>query len=97
MGGKEDIERIILHNGDDPQKACEELVNAANDKGGLDNITVILVHCMKDEGRTGLLGGAFLSIVAGLRKAYSRIPGFLRGEKGEERSNSGRTQGEEAL
>ncbi len=97
MIGDGDIERIIMRNGDDPQRACEELVNAANDEGGVDNITVILVHCLKDEGRTGLLERAFLSIVAGLRKAYGRIPGFLRVEKREARSNSAGSQGEEAL
>jgi protein phosphatase len=97
MIGEGDIERIIMRNGDDPQRACEELVNAANDKGGVDNITVILVHCLKDEGRTGILERAFLIIVAGLRKAYGRISGFLRGGKGEARSNSAGTKGEEAL
>lgn len=79
MVGEEDIERIITRNGDDPQRACEELVNRANDSGGVDNITVILVHCLKDEGRAGLLERAFFSIIAGLRKAYGRGPGFLGG------------------
>jgi serine/threonine protein phosphatase PrpC len=97
MVGEEDIERIITRNGDDPQRACEELVNTANDRGGVDNITVILVHCLKDEGRAGLLERAFLSIIAGLRKAYGRIPGFLGGEKGEARPNSAGAKGEEAL
>jgi len=97
MVGEEDIERIITRNGDDPQRACEELVNTANDRGGVDNITVILVHCLKDEGRAGLLERAFLSIIAGLRKAYGRIPGFLGGEKGEARPNSAGVKGEEAL
>ena len=97
MVGEGDIERIIMRNGDEPQRACEELVNAANDKGGVDNITVILVHCLKDEGRAGLLERAFLSIVAGLRKAYGRIPGFLRDKKREVRSSSDGTKGEEAL
>jgi len=97
MVGEEDIERIILRNGDDPQKACGELVDTANDKGGIDNITVILVHCEKNEGNAGLLERALLSIIGGLRKAYGRIPGFLRGEKGEAPSSSGGAKGEAAL
>lgn len=92
-----DIERIITRNGDDPQRACEELVNRANEKGGVDNITVILAHCLKDEGRAGLLERGFLSIIAGLRKAYGRVPGILGGKRGEARPNSAGTKGEEAL
>jgi protein phosphatase len=97
MVGEEDITRIILRNGDDPQKACEELVDAANDRGGIDNITVILVHCEKDEGEAGLLERIFLSIIGGLSKAYGQIPGFLRGEKGEVLWGSGGSKGEAAL
>ncbi len=79
MVGEDEINHIILNNGDDPQKACEELINTANDRGGIDNITVILVHCEKDEGGAGLRERAFSFFVAGLRKAYGRIPSFLRG------------------
>jgi len=79
MVGEEEINRIILNNGDDPQKACEELINRANDKGGIDNITAILVHCEKDEERAGLLERTFSFFVAGLKKAYGRIPSSLRG------------------
>ena len=81
MVGEEDIERIILRSENDLQKACEELVNSANDKGGIDNITVILVHCQKDEGKVSLVERAFLSIIGGLRRAFGRIPGILRSPK----------------
>lgn len=74
-----DIERIILRSEDDPQKACGELVDSANDKGGIDNITVILVDCQKDEGEVGLMERALLFIIGGLRRAFGRIPGLLRG------------------
>ena len=97
MVSEEDIVRIILRCGDDPQKACEQLVDSANEKGGIDNITVILLYCEKDEGKAGLLERALLSITGGLRKAYSRIPDFLRGGKGEVPSNSGGTKGEAVL
>jgi protein phosphatase len=66
----EDIARIILHCEDDPQKACEKLVDAAKKRGGLDNITVILVYCKKQERQVGLLESAVLYIVSGLKKAY---------------------------
>lgn len=79
MVGEDEINRIVLNNGDDPQKACEELIDRANDRGGIDNITVILVHCEKDEGRAGLLERAFSLCVAALRKAYGRFPSLLRG------------------
>lgn len=34
----------IVENADSPQQACEELVEAANQGGGPDNITAVLVH-----------------------------------------------------
>jgi protein phosphatase len=43
MVDDEEILRMILRNGDDPQRACEELVHVANSKGGMDNISVILL------------------------------------------------------
>jgi len=97
MVGEEDIERIILHNGDDPQRACEELVDTANEKGGIDNITVILVHCERDERRADLVERTFLSIIGGLKEAYRRFPGLFRREKGETRLSSDGEKGETAL
>ena len=92
-----DIKRIIIRSEDDPQKACEELVDSANDKGGIDNITVILVDCQKDEGEVGLMERAFLSIIGGLGRAFGRIPGLLRGQKKEKLSESGGQKGEAVM
>jgi serine/threonine protein phosphatase PrpC len=97
MVGEEDIARIIGRYGDDPQRACEELVDIANDKGGIDNITVVLVECEKDARKSGRLERAKLSIIGGLKGFYGRIPGFLKGGKNEEPSSPGDAQGEAAL
>lgn len=35
----------MLQSEDDPRLACERLVALANENGGKDNITVIIVHC----------------------------------------------------
>ena len=94
MVGEEDILRMIIRNGDDPRKACEELVDAANAKGGMDNITIILLHCEKDEQRGGLMERVFLSITGRLRKASDAIRRFCGWGKGEVSSNSGGMKGE---
>jgi len=94
MVREEDILRMILRNGHDPQKACEELVDEANAKGGMDNITVILLHCEKDEQRGDLMKRAFLSIIRGLRKASGEIRGVCGWEKGEAPSSSGGGKGQ---
>ena len=94
MVGDEEILRMILRNGDDPQKACEELVDVANGKGGMDNITVVLLHCEKDEGEASLLERIFLSITGGLRKASDGIRGLCGWKQGEARSSPGEKEGE---
>ena len=43
MVPEEDILTLITSNADDLEKACGELVDMANEHGGLDNVTVILV------------------------------------------------------
>jgi protein phosphatase len=96
MVGEEDIARIIGRYRDDPQRACEELVAVANDKGGIDNITVVLVDCEKDAQKSGRLERAAWSIMGGLKKAYVRIPGFLKGGKKGKPSCPGGAQGEAA-
>lgn len=40
----EDIKEIIFNSNHDPQKACHDLVKTANNNGGTDNITVIIVY-----------------------------------------------------
>ncbi len=94
MVGDEEILRMILRNGDDPQKACEELVDVANGKGGMDNITVVLLYCEKDEGEASLLERILLSITGGLRKASDGIRGFCGWIQGEAQSSPGEKEGE---
>ncbi len=43
MVDEERIESILLEN-DDPEKACEALINKANSSGGEDNVTVIVIN-----------------------------------------------------
>jgi len=94
MVDDEEILRMILRNGDDPQRAGEELVDVANSKGGLDNISVILLYCEKDEREATLLERILFSITGGLRKAPDGIRGFFGWKKGEASSNCGVAKGE---
>jgi serine/threonine protein phosphatase PrpC len=43
--------RSTLRNVDDPEAAAQELVRMANDSGGRDNITVVIVEVVDDGGR----------------------------------------------
>ena len=45
----EDIQRIVTGNNGDLQKACDALVQEANDRGGEDNITVVLARFLGDD------------------------------------------------
>jgi serine/threonine protein phosphatase PrpC len=38
------IKKLVASGRDDLEKACNALISAANDEGGIDNITVVLVH-----------------------------------------------------
>jgi serine/threonine protein phosphatase PrpC len=49
MVGRERIEQI-LEGERDPQAACDRLIDAANGAGGEDNITVIVLDFLEDEG-----------------------------------------------
>jgi PPM family protein phosphatase len=46
MVSDEEIQEILDRNGD-PQDACNELIQAANKAGGLDNITVVLIDFLE--------------------------------------------------
>jgi protein phosphatase len=81
MVGEEDVVRIILGAEDDPQQACKALVDTANNQGGTDNITVILVQCEKSPRQVGLYTKAILSILAGWQKLYRRMAKCFRGKK----------------
>jgi serine/threonine protein phosphatase PrpC len=40
---EEEILRVVNDNIDDLERACQELIDRANEHGGLDNVTAILV------------------------------------------------------
>ncbi|HKQ98638.1 MAG TPA: Stp1/IreP family PP2C-type Ser/Thr phosphatase [Candidatus Polarisedimenticolia bacterium] len=40
----EDILQVVRRQGNDPQRACRALIDLANDRGGDDNITAILIQ-----------------------------------------------------
>jgi PPM family protein phosphatase len=44
MVPEEEILKLVTANADDLEKACRELVDMANEHGGIDNVTVILVQ-----------------------------------------------------
>ncbi|HEV7487134.1 MAG TPA: Stp1/IreP family PP2C-type Ser/Thr phosphatase [Thermoanaerobaculia bacterium] len=43
MVPEEEILKLVTENADDLEKACKELIDTANARGGLDNVTAILV------------------------------------------------------
>jgi PPM family protein phosphatase len=43
MVPEEEILRLVMSSNGDLEKACQQLVDAANERGGLDNVTAILV------------------------------------------------------
>ena len=45
----EDIQRIVLESKGDLSKACDMLIEEANNRGGEDNITVVLAHFSGDD------------------------------------------------
>jgi protein phosphatase len=45
----EDIQQIVINSKDDLSKACEALIEEANNRGGEDNITVVLAHFSGDD------------------------------------------------
>jgi protein phosphatase len=67
MVAEEEITRILRSAAADPQKACQQLIEAANAQGSTDNITVILVHCKQAEGKFTLF-----------KKVGLSVPGFFR-------------------
>jgi protein phosphatase len=44
MVPESEIQRIVTASGGDLRKACQELIDAANERGGLDNVTAVLVE-----------------------------------------------------
>ena len=43
MVPENEILRVVTDNNGDLQKACQQLIDAANERGGLDNVTAVLV------------------------------------------------------
>ena len=43
MVPEEEILKLVTENADDLAKACRQLIDTANERGGLDNVTAILV------------------------------------------------------
>jgi serine/threonine protein phosphatase PrpC len=50
----EEIHAVVMHN-DDPQKMCDILVQKANDKGGPDNISVIIAKSCESPSKMDAL------------------------------------------
>lgn len=44
MVPEDEILRMVSDNQDDLEKACRDLIDAANERGGLDNVTAVLVR-----------------------------------------------------
>ena len=44
MVPENEILRVVTANADDLPKACQQLIDAANERGGLDNVTAVLVR-----------------------------------------------------
>ena len=44
MVPEDEINRIVTASGGDLEKACQQLIDAANERGGLDNVTAVLVR-----------------------------------------------------
>jgi serine/threonine protein phosphatase PrpC len=43
MVPESEILRLVTSNDGDIEKACQQLIDAANERGGLDNVTAVLV------------------------------------------------------
>jgi serine/threonine protein phosphatase PrpC len=43
MVPEQEILRVVTASDGDLQKACQQLIDAANERGGLDNVTAVLV------------------------------------------------------
>jgi serine/threonine protein phosphatase PrpC len=61
MVDRDRIQEILLHESD-PQAACEQLVAAANQAGGEDNITVLILDF--EEGQAAVNGGRAATVAA---------------------------------
>jgi serine/threonine protein phosphatase PrpC len=44
----EEIQNVLSKNRDDLDATCKTLIDLANEKGGADNITLVLLHCLTE-------------------------------------------------
>lgn len=77
MVDEDEIVKVISNSENNPQAACKQLVELANQNGGKDNITVILVHCKKTGRRLGQLPYMICSIPRGVVSIVKKLPSFL--------------------
>lgn len=81
-----DHERIasVLRRLDDPAEAAGELVHLANQNGGRDNITVLVVDVVDDDGRAERA-----SALVGSTAAAGDVAGFTTGARGGAQDGDG--------
>ena len=77
---EDEITRIIRSSESNPQRACEKLVEVANRNGGTDNITVVLVHCMKTKQGFWQWGKALFLIPARVKMFRAKLARLLMRE-----------------
>jgi serine/threonine protein phosphatase PrpC len=44
MVPESEILRVVMASSGDLRKACQQLIDAANERGGLDNVTAVLLE-----------------------------------------------------
>jgi PPM family protein phosphatase len=66
-------EILDVINRESPEKACRTLVDMANDRGGHDNITVIVLKVKKTKGKDGWLKGLISPFARGLIRLLEKF------------------------
>jgi protein phosphatase len=84
---EEDEITKIIHSSENPQRACEKLVEVANRNGGTDNITVVLIHCMKTKQGFWQWGKALFPIHKGSNIIGARLARLLMRENHKNNSS----------
>ena len=49
MIATEEIQNVLSKNRNDLEGTCKDLIDLANEKGGTDNITLVLLHCLSEQ------------------------------------------------
>jgi protein phosphatase len=72
LSNKVSLQEIILAvTTQRPGSACNNLIKLANDRGGEDNITIVIIHLMPDAGIVNRFIDFFSKIRYGVRKLFS--------------------------